>query len=195
MLRQLVVSCLLAFAFAGTTEAASLRPLQLAQIIDDAALAFQGTCVDNRTEREAATGFVVTYTTFAVKEVLKGTVPATHTIKQIGGKMPGGEASYRVDGVPSFEPGREYVVLLAGVSSAGFSSPLGLAQGQFTVQKAVSGDKVGNGRDFREMTADTSIALPATAAAKALGGNAAPLRSLGLEDFKQMVRAHAGRAR
>jgi hypothetical protein len=194
MVGKFIASCLLGLALAGTAGAASVRPLQLTQIIDDATTAFQGTCVDNRTEREAATGFVVTYTTFAVKDVLKGTVPATYTIKQIGGRMPGGEMSFRVDGVPSFNIGEEYVVLMAGVSSAGFSSPIGLQQGQFTVHKDSAGSKVSNGRDFREMFAGMpAAAMRPTTKALAEGGK--PVKSLDLEEFKQVVRAHAGRPR
>ena len=193
MWRNFLVAMLLSVA--GTAGAASVRPLQLSQIIDDSTIAFQGTCVANRTEREAATNLVVTYTTFAVKDVLKGNVPATYVIKQIGGQMPDGELSYRVDGVPSFDIGHEYVVLLAGVSAAGFSSPIGLAQGKFTVLKDVAGAKVSNGRDFREMTAGMpSVVLP-EAGTKAAGEKPAPLRSLGLDDFKRIVREHAGRPR
>lgn len=193
MLRQFVVSCLLALA--GTAGAASVRPLPLGEIIDTATVAFQGTCIANRTEREEATNLVVTYTTFAVKDVLKGTVPGTYVIKQIGGEMPEGELSYRVDGVPTFVVGEDYVVLLAGVSTAGFSSPIGLAQGKFTVQRDASGAKVSNGRDFREMTAGMPGVVLPEATAKGLGAVPAPVRQLGLEEFKQLVRAQAGRAR
>lgn len=162
--------------------AMSVLPLQLDEIIDTASVAFQGTCTANRTEREAQTNLVVTYTTFAVKDVLKGAVQTTHVIKQIGGKMPEGEMSYRVEGVPSFVVGEEYVVLLAGVSSAGFSSPIGLAQGKFTVDAV--GNRVSNGRDFREMTARMPTVL--------LPGGAAPVRHLGLDEFKQLIRARVG---
>ena len=120
-------------------------------------------------------------------DVLKGSVPATHVIKQIGGNLPEGGMNYRVPGVPTFAVGENYVVLLAGVSSAGFSSPIGLGQGKFTVQNDAVGQSVTNGRDFREMTAGISAALlPGT-----LRGAAAPLRHLGLDEFKQLVRARA----
>lgn len=192
MLGKFLVSCLIGLALAGSAAATSVRPLQLGQIIDDATLAFEGTCIDTRTERDAATNLVVTYTTFEVADVLKGMVPGKYTIKQIGGRMSDGGPSYRVDGIPTFTVGENYVVLMAGVSAAGFSSPIGLAQGKFTVQKDAAGAKVSNGRDFREMTADMPPeVLPATV--KALGDK--PVRSIGLDDFKQIVRAHAGRTR
>ena len=192
MLARFLASCLMGLCLAGTAGAASVRPLQLGQIIDDAAIAFQGTCIDNRTEREAATNFVVTYSTFEVKDVLKGTVPSTYTIKQIGGKMPDGGLVYRVDGVPTFTIGQDYVVLLPLPSSIGFSSPIGLAQGKFTVEKDATGAKVANGRDFREMIAGMPAgSLPKTT--RALGESQEKVRSIDLDDFKQIVRAHAGR--
>jgi hypothetical protein len=120
-------------------------------------------------------------------------VPGKYSIKQIGGKMPAGELSYRVDGVPTFEVGETYVVLLAGVSAAGFSSPVGLAQGKFTVRKDAAGSVVSNGRDFREMTAGIEPALLPQAIAKA-SALPAPVRSMDMDEFKQLVRARAVRA-
>lgn len=193
MLARLLASLLFSLALAGSAGAASVLPLQLDQIVDGAAVAFEGTCVDNRTERDAATNMIVTYTTFTVQEVLKGTVPPTYVIKQIGGKMPGGEMSYRVDGIPTFSVGADYVVLLAGVSSAGFSSPVGLAQGKFTVTQDKTGARVSNGRDFREMT--EGIASPALTKAMTKSVDGKPVRSVDLADFKQLVRERAGRPR
>ena len=184
MLKKFFVICLLAFPLASTVKAASVRPLLLDEIIDTSAVAFQGTCTGNRTERDPLTNFVVTYTTFEVKDVLKGNVGATHTIKQIGGKMPADEASFRVVGVPTFTIGEEYVVFLAGVSSAGFSSPIGLAQGKFTVKQNSAGKTVSNGRDFREMSAGIPVVMPPTSEGQA--------HQLGLEEFKQLARVRAG---
>ncbi len=193
MLARILASCLLALTFAGPAGATSVLPLQLDQIVDGAAVAFHGTCIDNRTELDTATNMVVTYTTFTVQEVLKGTVPPTYVIKQIGGRMPAGQMSYRVDGIPTFSVGADYVVLLAGVSSAGFSSPVGLAQGKFSVMTDGESTKVSNGRDFREMAAGISSPVLAKAMAKALDGK--PVRSVDLADFKQLVRERAGRPR
>lgn len=195
MLKQFFFAFLLGFAVAGPAGAVSVRPLPLDEIIDTATVVFQGTCIGNRTEREQETNLVVTFTTFAVKDVLKGSAQGTHVIKQIGGKMPAGELNFRVDGVPTFVVGEDYVVFLAGVSAAGFSSPIGLAQGKFTVQQDASGQKVSNGRDFREMTAGIpSVVLP-KATAKVLGEAPAPVRHLDLDEFKQLVRVRAGRTK
>jgi hypothetical protein len=114
-------------AFAA--QAASVLPMYLDELADHAAIVFQAKCTANRAELDQERNTVVTYTTFEVRDVLKGDVAAVHEIKQIGGVLPGENLERRVLGVPTFAEGEEYVVFLAGVSSAGFSSPLGTRAG------------------------------------------------------------------
>lgn len=194
MIPRFLAAIALAFAFCGPAGAASVRPLALDEIIDGAAVSFEGTCVENRTERDA-NGFIVTYTTFAVKEALKGEVGATHTIKQIGGVLASEGIAYKVDGVPSFAVGNDYVLFLHGVSKIGFSSPVGLGQGRFMIHRDESGAKVTNGRDFRSMAAGTDgLKLPA-ATAKALAESRQPVGKMDLDEFKTVVRSQTGRVR
>jgi hypothetical protein len=170
--------------------AASVLPLDLDAIIDGAATAFHGTCIETHSERDAQTGLIVTLTTFAVRDQLKGHAPQTHTIKQLGGRV--GDLVSWVDGIPSFTPGEEYVVFLYGVSTAGFSSPVGLSQGRFAVHGRPSGSVVGNGRDFREMMPAAAADTPASVRSQA---DAAPGRliHMDLDEFKQLVRRRAAR--
>ena len=195
MLKRSIAACVTAMALAFPAAATSVLPLPLEQIIDDATTAFQGTCLENRVERDAATGLVVTYTRFAVQDVLKGDVGATHTIKQVGGELAGDAGPrFKIQGVPKFSPGEQYVVLLAGVSGAGFSSPIGLSQGKFNLHREPGETKVKvtNGRDFREMTADLPMdQLPATLHQKAAGA----VHELDLDEFKDLVRQRVGRGR
>jgi hypothetical protein len=133
----------------------------------------------------------VTYTTFQVRDVIKGAVGSTHTIKQIGGAIPGEAVQYRVQGIPTFNVGQEYVVFLAAPSSLGFSSPMGLAQGRFTVHDGPNAKQVSNGRDFRDLTERISAKVPA-AARDHIKNSGGPVRALDIDDFKKTVRAHLG---
>ncbi len=189
MFKRILFAAWLALALAAPALATSVIPLDLGQIVDGSAVAFQGVCTENRTGRDPRTGLIATMTTFRVDDVLKGDVPATYTIKQIGGEDTGGNIKFKVHGVPEFKVGRSYVVFLNGVSSAGFSSPVGLSQGSFEILPGANGPEVANGRDFRDLTANTALALPAQARAKAA---TVPVRRLDLQDFKQMVRQHLG---
>ena len=170
-------------------RAASVLPLYLDEMIDTATTAFEGRVTANRTERDAATKLVVTYTTFEVVDVLKGAVGTKYEIKQIGGKLPDEALEYRVHGVPTFSVGETYVVFLAGVSPIGFSSPIGLSQGRFGVQEHATGRRVANGRDFRDMTSRITAKLPEAARGR-MAQESGPVRDLDLDDFKRTVRAH-----
>jgi hypothetical protein len=195
MFKQFFAACVIGlggFGVAGNAAAATVRPLLLDEIVDSAAIAFHGTCIANRVERDTVTNFIVTYTTFEVRDVIKGGVAFTHVIKQIGGILPDGESGMVVDGVPKFAVGQDYVLFLAGVSSLGFSSPVALAQGSFSVRHDKAGGQIVMSRDVRELTAKMPRAvLPA----KVVDADAeVPLRQLGLDDFKQMARTYAKQA-
>ena len=190
--KRFLGACLLGFATILPAAAASVVPLYLDEIIDRSAVAFEGVCLENRTEREASTGWIVTYTTFEVRDVLKGGVSATHVIKQLGGTLAAEGLAYQIPGIPKFVVGESYVVFLAGVSSAGFSSPVGLAQGQFSITQGPAGREVTNGVDFNDLTArmpDNALAAGLMKGSKRSTGT---VRSLDIDQFKQMVRERAG---
>lgn len=172
-------------------HATSVLPLYLDEIVDQATTAFQGTVTDSHSARDPVSHAVVTYTTFAVSDVLKGSVPATYTIKQIGGELPGEKLQFRVMGIPKFTVGQEYIVFMAGVSAQGFSSPIGLAQGRYTVRHDAKGKHVGNGGDFRDSASRMGAQMPAQSRALMTAGNA-PVREMDADAFKQMVRNHVG---
>ena len=193
-LRILFAPALCVLAFFTPAHAMSVLPLYLDEMIDTAAVAFEGRVIANRSERDAATNLVVTYTTFEVREALKGAVGSTHVTKQIGGSLPEEGLQYRIEGIPAFTVGEDYVVFLAGVSSAGFSSPVGLAQGRFGVKAGATGRRVSNGRDFRDMTARISARMP-DAANALMKQSREPVRDMDLDEFKQTVRNHLAGAR
>jgi hypothetical protein len=194
-LRHFLILCLMSFAAIGRASATTVLPLTLDDIVGNAAIAFQGTCTENRSEQDSQTNLVVTYTTFAVHDVLKGKPGETYTIKQVGGEIPGREIAFKVHGVPTFTPGEEYLVFLPPPSSAGFSSPVGLSQGRFTVAGQAANREIANGRDFREMTANISDADLTDDMAQNVKHSASPVRHMGIEQFKQLVRDRAGKQR
>ena len=191
MFKHIVLAAWLAIAAAAPAFATSVKELDLAQIVDDAPIAFQGSVVDTSTGRDPRTGMIVTLTTFRVDDVLKGDVAGTYTIKQIGGVDAAAGIGYKAYGVPTFTKGSSYVVFMTSVSSIGFSNPIGLSQGRFAIEDSGEGLEVGNGRDFTELAANMrGVELPAAAKAKAAAGK--PVMRMNLADFKAMVRKHAG---
>src|SRR5258706_8914297 len=124
-LSSVVAAFGLAIALSLPAAATSVLPLYLEELVDMSTVAFEGTCTENRTELEAATQIVVTYTTFTVHDVLKGSVGSTYVIKQIGGSLPGDGPQFYVHGIPKFAVGDPYVVFMAGVSAGRVSPPRG----------------------------------------------------------------------
>src|SRR5687768_2555553 len=112
MLRRVLRAALagLCLALAAVPAGAmSVRPATFDQLVDHAAVVFEGEATENRSAKDES-GSIVTYTTFAVREVVKGSAGATHTIKQLGGTADG--MTFKVEGVPRFEVGKTYVVFL-----------------------------------------------------------------------------------
>src|ERR1700693_5674815 len=112
MLNRLFLAALMSLAIALPAHATSVVPLYLDEIVDTATTVIQGTCTGNRSERDAQTGLIVTYTTFQVNDVLKGEVAATYIIKQIGGDLRDEGVKFKVESVPKFSIGESYVVFL-----------------------------------------------------------------------------------
>lgn len=176
--------------FAGPAQSASVIPVDFDGLIGNAATAFHGRAIENRTAVEPG-GEIVTFTTFQVEEPLKGAVGMTHTIKQIGGTF--GNKMYRVDGIPKFVTGQSYVVFLYGVSAQGFSSPVALEQGAFSVIPANGTLEVSNGRDFRELLAPVPDDLLPVTVREKLRAKSGSLERLELNEFKRLVREKVGR--
>jgi hypothetical protein len=134
-----VCCALLITLCSGPVEASQVRSLDLEEMTDRAATIFSGRCIGIRHEREAALGVDVTYATFLVRRVIKGNPGPTLEVKLFGG-------SERPAGVPTFRKNEEVVLFLYGTSSLGFSSPVGLGQGKFSVVT----DKQGRKHAFNE---------------------------------------------
>jgi len=191
MLKRILLALALAAAIVPA-QAHSVRDLYLEEIIDDANIAFQGTVTENRVARDPESHRIVTYTTFLVQDVLKGNVESTHTIKQLGGALPAENIGYKVDVRTTFNVGETYVVFLYGKSQVGFSSPVGSVQGNFVVVQDEAGLAVSNGRDFARMTEHMAADQAKTRALPKARGEG---KSVGLDEFKQLVREHVGAAK
>ena len=190
MLKQFLFACLLGLIVALPARAMSVLPLYLDEIVNDAAIAFQGKSLENHSEHDPHSNSIVTYSTFEVQEVLKGEVGAKHTIKQIGGKLQG--EINQTAGVPTFTVGESYILFLYGVSASGFSSPVGLGQGKFNIIPVSTGFYVTNGRDFKEMTLGTPAHLVPPSVLNKMQQTPGSVKRLDLDEFKQLVRQQRG---
>ncbi len=181
-MRTVILFFSLMLAASLPARATVVIPLSLQQVSERASLIFQGKVTDVEVRFDELSQRVATYTTFAVQDVIKGEAGATHTIKQVGGQLPGGKFALRIHGVPRFNPGEEYVVFLPAPSRLGFASPVGLSQGAFSVVEKNGARVVSN--HYRSK-ATTSAARPAAAGKAARAAS----RFTALDDFKSTIRS------
>jgi len=131
-----------------SASATSMLPISMEQLSIRSSLIIYAQAINNEVREDPQSKQIATFTTFKVIEVIKGSAGETHTIKQIGGKLKDSNRTLRIHGVPEFIAGEEYVVFLPEKSSLGFSSPLGLHQGSFTVTTIDGEQVVTNGRNL-----------------------------------------------
>lgn len=128
--------------------ATSLLPINLEQLSTRASLIFYGTVIANQVKKDVQSGHIATFTEFKVIDLIKGNAAGKHTIKQIGGHLKENNIALRVHGVPEYEIGKHYVIFLPEKSSLGFSSPLGLHQGSFSVSTIDGVQIISNGQNL-----------------------------------------------
>ena len=181
------ITCLtLNMLIASPASATSLLPLTLEQLSTRASLIFYGQVIENTTARDKQSGQIATYTDFEVIELIKGHAADRHTIKQIGGHLKETGTTLRIQGVPRYVVGESYVIFLPEKSSLGFSSPLGLHQGSFTVNTIDGEAIVSNGQQLEQETHARNLSLPVAVKAS----NRAQAR---LGDFIDTIKSYNAR--
>jgi hypothetical protein len=144
-------------------SATSVLPITLEQLSTRASLIFYGEVISNQAQRDAHSGQVATFTEFKIFDLIKGSAAGNQTIKQLGGLDKNTNINFHVHGIPKFQNGSRYVVFLPERSSLGFSSPLGLHQGSFTVTTENGEQVVSNGRNLTPQkpgSLNKSVLLP-----------------------------------
>lgn len=127
-----------ALSIVGGLPATQVLPVNLVQMVQSADRIFLGVCAGAKETTEASTGMPVVEYTFVVKRGLKGTAKGdTVVFRQINSKRKNGAIA--VVGVPQYSKGAELLVFLHGDSRIGLTSPVGLSQGLFRLQKLSDG--------------------------------------------------------
>jgi hypothetical protein len=120
---------------AATVRAADVARMQFDQIVARAGAIVHGTVRTVASGRDAE-GLPATWVTLDVREGLKGALGDTLVFKQVGVSEPLPDGTLlRIAGLPRFAVGEEVVLFLYAPSRHGFTSPVGLAQGVFRVER------------------------------------------------------------
>lgn len=134
--------------------AMTVRPMDLHALTRAAAMIVAGkvTHVESRPDEH---GLPATFITIAVMENIKGAKEEALTIKQFGfQELQADGGAFKLAGMPSYQRGEELILFLHRPSDLGFTSPVGLEQGKYTVMEAAPGkrmvqNQVGNRNLFR----------------------------------------------
>lgn len=128
-----------ALMFAGLCFGTTIAKLNLEKLVRNAGTIFVGKCLS--ISEETVTGpsghqMPCTKYTFAISKALKGGSGNTITIRQFGyrGYNPARKHQLVIPGMPSYEAGKEYILMMTKESRFGLSAPVGLAQGSFKVR-------------------------------------------------------------
>jgi hypothetical protein len=107
------------------------RSLSLQEVVDAAGAIFSGKVSKVWSARDAATGFIVTYTQVEVQDAVRGANYDQFTFKQYGGTY--GGLHVVVADMSYFSEGEEMVAFLYPASTLGLTSPVGTNEGKLAV--------------------------------------------------------------
>lgn len=155
-LNFIFISLILNFLLLPAASATSLLPVSLEQLSTHASLIFYGEVLNNQVKKDDQSGRIATFTEFKVIDLIKGKSSSTHMIKQIGGRLKDSNTTFYIHGIPKFHVGDRHVVFLPEKSSLGFSSPLGLQQGSFSVSTSNGEQIISNGHKLTDPTTQGS---------------------------------------
>jgi len=174
----------------SSASATSLLPITLEQLSTRATLVFYGEVLTNQVKQDEQSGYIATFTEFKVIDLIKGKAKNTHTIKQIGGELKDRNMALRIHGVPRFQAGKNYVVFLPTKSKLGFSSPLGLHQGSFSVLNINGEQLISNGRSLASQPQTRQSVQTSRAVQVPLAVRVDKPSQARLDDFINTVRAY-----
>jgi hypothetical protein len=185
-----LISLIFSVCNLSSAAATSLLPISLEQLSTRATLIFYGEVLSNQVKQDEQSGQIATFTEFKVIDLIKGNAADTHTIKQIGGDLKDRNMSLRIHGVPRFQVGNNYVVFLPTKSKLGFSSPLGLHQGSFSVLTINNEQVVSNSRSLTYQPQTRQLEQTSKAVQVPLAVSVDRPSQSRLDDFINTVRAY-----
>ena len=124
----------------GSSEAGTVRAMNLEQMTDRADMIFTGRVVGKRAEWNTQRTRIYTYVTFEIETYLKGGNDArVATVRLLGGQV--GRYLAHLPGTPQFGIGEDVLLFCAG-DQARLPSVLGLSLGKFTITSNADGERI-----------------------------------------------------
>ena len=109
--------------------------LNIEEMTDTAQYIFSGFCTGIESRHDEETGREAIFLDFKISQMIKGKSTDDFTFKM-------SKVAVDIGEIPLFKIGDEVVLFLYGRSSSGFTSPVGLGQGKFSVKYSTTGERV-----------------------------------------------------
>jgi len=159
--------------------------MNIERMVSDAAMIVHGTVTNVETGADPQTNIISTTVTITVIENFYGADQSTVIIKMVGGKT--NRKTVKFAEMPVFTIGEEIYSLFFAPSKYGFTSPVGMGQGKFTVQtdanthKKVVRNTVNNARLFANMKNVSALSSSSISTTNE--------SMIGAEDFSKTIRS------
>jgi hypothetical protein len=159
--------------------------MNLEQMVAEAGIIVRGTVVSVNSSVDPETGILSTFITIDVSENFFGAGDGWITLKMLASRTAGGARKFTE--LPGYTPGQEIIAMFHAPSEIGFTSPVGMAQGTFTViTDPRTGERnVRNGMDNARLFSGIKNSS-ALAKSSWLTGSTEPIE---IEDFSATIRS------
>jgi hypothetical protein len=140
MVRNILMVVLIAAVTQSTFGQRTIR-VNIERIIADAAIIVHGTVTNVESSIDPQTRLLSTFVTIRVTENFYGAGQEQITLKMLGGAT--AKRTLKLADMPRYTVGQEIIGMFFAPSKSGFTSPVGMGQGSFTiVQDQATGSKI-----------------------------------------------------
>jgi hypothetical protein len=130
--RTLLLSILIIGSIQWSFGQRTIR-MNIERIVTDAAIIVHGTVTKVESATDPVTNILATFVTINVTEDLYGASGQQITLKMLGGST--AKRTLHLAEMPRYTVGQEIVGMFFAPSKSGFTSPVGMSQGTFTIAK------------------------------------------------------------
>ncbi|MEI7906749.1 MAG: hypothetical protein WCI84_05270 [Bacteroidota bacterium] len=130
MLHPIILLLTTAVLFQSSFAQRTVR-MNIERMVSDAAMIVHGTVTNVESAVDPQTNILSTFVTFSVTENFFGVNEPSVTLKMVGGRTKRSTLTFAE--MPQFKNGEEVYAMFYAPSKYGFTSPVGMGQGKFSV--------------------------------------------------------------
>jgi hypothetical protein len=136
---------------AHSSFATTIATVGIARMLSESELVFEGTVLEARAQVSAKSGWIHTFITFEIKEVIKGKFRRNRlTLRFAGGTV--GDRSFKAHGLVMPQVGEHGVYFVETLSRQQVNPLFGWTQGHFLVNEDEEGNEIVQTRSRRNVT-------------------------------------------